>query len=168
MAAEGDSDQPRELEARRLAAVIAGNANVLDALHAAGFVLCTPSGDVWSRRHYLGGLIDGTINYLRSEPVTPIEVISDTDLAVLRYGSEIEISIGGGALGHLACWHLDVYQREGTSWRCRWSQATDTIPGQISDDKPHQPPSDPSGPARFPRTNPSAGRVPRSSERPVC
>ncbi|WP_281289186.1 hypothetical protein [Leekyejoonella antrihumi] len=26
------------------------------------------------------------------------------------------------------CWHLDTYVRAGgTGWRCRWSQATDTI-----------------------------------------
>lgn len=129
MGADRQSDQLRELEAQRLAAAVAGNAEVLDALHASSFVLCTPSGDVWSRQYYLDGLVDGTINYLRFEPVTPIEVISDRHLAVLRYRSEIEISVGGGTPGHLACWHLDVYQREGASWRCRWSQATDTITG---------------------------------------
>ncbi|SDS97755.1 protein of unknown function [Friedmanniella luteola] len=127
MAANSESARLRELETQRLAAVVAGNAEMLDELHASSFVLCTPSGDVWSRQHYLDGLVDGTINYLRFAPVTPIEVIPDLHLAVLRYRSEIEISVGGGTPGHLACWHLDVYQREGKAWRCRWSQATDTI-----------------------------------------
>jgi len=122
-----ESDRLRELETQRLVAVVTGNAEVLDQLHATDFVLCTPNGDTWSRRHYLDGLVDGTINYLRFQPVTPIEVISDLHLAVLRYRSEIEISVGGGTPGHLACWHLDVYQHEGDAWRCRWSQATDTI-----------------------------------------
>lgn len=29
-------------------------------------VMCTPSGTVWTRQHYLDGLVDGTINYRRS------------------------------------------------------------------------------------------------------
>jgi hypothetical protein len=107
--------------------VVAGQAAVLDALHAPGFVLCTPSGTVWTRQHYLDGLIDGTINYRRFEPVTPIEVLLDAHLAVLRYRSEIEISVNSGPLGRLACWHLDVYERHDLSWRCRWSQATDSL-----------------------------------------
>ncbi len=129
MSADRESDQLRELETQRLAAAVAGNAEVLDALHASDFALCTPSGDIWSRQHYLDGLVDGTINYLRFEPVTPIEVVVDRRLAVLRYRSAIDISLGGGNPGHLECWHLDVYQREGASWRCRWSQATETITG---------------------------------------
>lgn len=61
------------------------------------------------------------------EAVTPIQVLVVAHLAVLRYRSEIEIRVGSGALGRLACWHLDVYQRDDNMWRCRWSQATDTI-----------------------------------------
>jgi hypothetical protein len=123
------SDRLRDLEKRRLAAIVAGDAEVLETLHAPGFVLCTPSGDVWSRRRYIDGLVDGTIDYLRFEAVAPIEVITDAGLAVLRYRSEIEIRVDGGRPGRLACWHLDAYQREGSLWRCRWSQATDTIAG---------------------------------------
>lgn len=119
----------RRLEAQRLDAVVRGDAQLLDRLHAPGFLLCTPSGETWSREHYLDGLVDGSIDYQRFEAVTPIEVLAEPDLAVLRYRSEIEIRVGDGELSRLACWHLDVYQREGSAWRCRWSQATDTIVG---------------------------------------
>lgn len=119
--------QLHRLETQRLDAIVRGDAHLLDQLHAANFVLCTPSGETWSREHYLGGLIDGTIDYQRFEVVTPIEVLVDSNLAVLRYRSEIEIRVSGGDPGRLACWHLDIYQRDDTSWRCRWSQATDTI-----------------------------------------
>lgn len=91
---------------------MAARSDVLEAMHTPDFVLCTPDGTLWSRQHYLGGLANGSISYLRFEPVTPIEVLLETHLAVLRYRSEIEISVGGGSAGHLACWHLDVYQRE--------------------------------------------------------
>lgn len=98
MTVDAESDRFRDLETRRLAAVVAGNAEVLNELHASNFVLCTPSGDVWSRRHYLDGLVDGSIDYLRFEPVTPIEVMSDFRLAVLRYRSERSRSVSAAAL----------------------------------------------------------------------
>lgn len=122
----GESDL-RAVERRRLAAIVAGDPDALDELHAPEFVLCTPSGTLWTRRRYLDGLVDRSIRYHRFEPVTTIEVVVDARVAVLRYRSEIRISINGGAVGHLACWHLDVYQRDSAAWRCRWSQATDTI-----------------------------------------
>jgi hypothetical protein len=124
-----ESDRLRELEQRRLTAVLAGERELLEQLHTPDFVLCTPSGSIWNRQHYLDGLVDGSINYHRFEPVTPIEVVLDSRLAVLRYRSEIQISVDGRPVGHLACWHLDVYERDGATWRCRWSQATDTITG---------------------------------------
>lgn len=112
-----------------MAAVVAGERDALEQLHTPDFVLCTPSGTIWTRQYYLQGLIDGSINYRRFEPVTSIEVVLDARLAVLRHRSEIDISVDGREPSHLACWHLDVYQLHGASWRCRWSQATDTIAG---------------------------------------
>jgi Domain of unknown function (DUF4440) len=115
------------LERRRLAAIIEAEAGALDALHHEEFVLCTPSGDVWDREFYLSGLISGGISYATFEPVSDIEVMASADLAVLRYRSIIDIAIEGGGGGHLECWHLDVYVRDGNNWVCKWSQATDTI-----------------------------------------
>ena len=123
-----ESDRLRDLERARLTAAVAGDRDVLERLHAPGFLLCTPSGTIWNRQRYLEGLVDGSIDYARFEPVTAIEVELGADLAVLRYRSEIEISVDGGAPGHLRCWHLDVYRRVDGWWRCLWSQATDTIP----------------------------------------
>ncbi len=114
------------LERRRLAAIVEADAAALDALHHEDFVLCTPSGAVWDREFYLGGLISGGISYTTFEPLDEIEVTASADVAVLRYRSLIDIVIEGGG-GHLECWHLDVYVREGNTWTCKWSQATDTI-----------------------------------------
>jgi hypothetical protein len=120
-----DPEQFRVLERQRLAAIVAADEATLERLHAVDFVLCTPIGTVLNRRQYLGGLIDGTISYLRFEPVTPLEVICDTHLAVLKYQSKIEINVAGNPPGHLVCWHLDVYELN-KSWQCRWSQATES------------------------------------------
>ncbi len=125
---ETPADELRGIESRRLTAILAGERVSLETLHAPDFLLCTPSGTVWSKRHYVDGLVDGTIRYTRFQPVTPLEVALDSRLAVIRYRSAIEISVDHAEPGALECWHLDVYEcSDQGQWRCRWSQATDTI-----------------------------------------
>lgn len=115
------------LERARLRAIVDVDLAILDDLLHADFTLCTPSGDVWDRSTYLDGLRDGSINYSRFEPTSDIEVQAAESLAVVRYLSAIDIVTPGGG-GHLECWHLDVYVRDDTgAWRCKWSQATDTV-----------------------------------------
>ncbi|WP_076474145.1 nuclear transport factor 2 family protein [Micromonospora avicenniae] len=90
------------------------------------FELVHPSGGVWSKEHYLGGIASGDINYRRFEAVSGIDVMVDGSLAVLRYRSLIDIAVQGQTPGLLECWHLDCYRRDrhGGPWRVRWSQAT--------------------------------------------
>lgn len=114
------------LERRRLAAIVGADRETLEQLHHQDFVLCTPSGLTWDRTFYLEGLCGGKITYNRFEPLGDIDVTSSADVAVVRYRSAIDISVMGGG-GHLECWHLDVYVRDVRGWRCKWSQATDTI-----------------------------------------
>lgn len=115
------------VEAQRLRAIVEADGRVLWKLHAAEFLLCTPGGEIWDRAAYVGGLCDGSVNYSRFEPVTPIEVLRCGALAVVRYRSLIDLTTPHGG-GHLECWHLDTYVRDAAAgWRCRWSQATDTI-----------------------------------------
>jgi ketosteroid isomerase-like protein len=116
-----------ELERTRLRAIVDVDHRALEDLHHPDFVLCTPSGDLWDRQTYLNGLYDGSIDYACFEPQSDIQVEASPSLAVVRYLSVINITTSGGG-GHLECWHLDVYVRDDEgSWRCKWSQATDTI-----------------------------------------
>lgn len=115
------------LERARLGAIVTVDRGVLEELHHAEFVLCTPNGDLWDRQTYLGGLYDGSISYSRFEPASDIEVEASGSVAVVRYLSEIDVATPEGG-GHLQCWHLDVYVRDHEgAWRCKWSQATDSI-----------------------------------------
>lgn len=115
------------IERGRLRAIVEADADVLWAVHHPDFLLCSPGGTVWDRTTYVGGLCDGSVNYTRFEPVTEIEVLADGQLAVVRYRSVIDLTTPRGG-GHLECWHLDTYVRDDDAgWRCRWSQATDTI-----------------------------------------
>lgn len=115
------------VERDRLRAIVDADAPVLWALHHPDFVLCSPGGTTWDRATYVGALCDGSVNYSRFEPITPIEVLCDGDLGVVRYRSLIDLTTPRGG-GHLECWHLDTYLYDvELGWRCRWSQATDTI-----------------------------------------
>jgi hypothetical protein len=119
-------EELRNLERRRLRSLVEVRVEEADALHAADFQLVHPSGGVWSKEQYLGGIASGRIDYRRFEAISNIEVMVDSALAVWRYRSAIDIAVEGQEAGQLECWHLDCYRRdedEGT-WRVRWSQAT--------------------------------------------
>jgi len=117
-----------EQERRRLAALVAADTTLLDDLHAEDFVLVNPGGGEWDKTFYLGGIADGSIDYRRFEVVTPIQVLADDSVAVVRYRSAIEIAVGGGPYESLNAWHPDCYRHDERSrqWRCLWSQATRT------------------------------------------
>jgi hypothetical protein len=116
----------REVERRRLRSLVAAAADDLYELHAQEFVLVTPSGVVWTKEHYIGGVVDGTINYRRFEATSKIDVVIDGDLGVLRYRSAIDIQVLDHERGALECWHMDCYRRNAPDapWRVIWSQAT--------------------------------------------
>jgi hypothetical protein len=123
-----DGDELRRIERRRLQCLVEGLVEEAERLHTEDFRLVTPSGGVWNREQYLGGIATGTTVYRRFEPVGDIDVMRDGDLAVLRYRSAIDIAIRGQQPGPLDCWHLDCYRRDAQGWRVRWSQATEVRP----------------------------------------
>ena len=108
---------------------MAGRIEEAALIHTPDFQIINPSGGVWTKEQYLGGIADGTIRYHRFEAVSDIEVIIGGDIAVLRYRSAIDIAVAGQEPGPLQCWHLDCYQRDASdgTWRVRWSQATETF-----------------------------------------
>ncbi|MCM0673556.1 nuclear transport factor 2 family protein [Micromonospora phytophila] len=126
MTADALATEMANTERRRLRALVEVRLAEADALHAPDFELVHPSGGVWSKEQYLGGIASGDINYRRFEAVSSIDVMVDGDLAVLRYRSLIDIAVGGQEAGLLECWHVDCYRRDrdGGLWRVRWSQAT--------------------------------------------
>lgn len=85
-----------------------------------------PSGGVWSKKQYLGGIASGSIRYRRFEAVSHIQVMVEGNLAVLRYRSAIDILVQGQEAGSLSCWHTDCYRRDqdNAHWQVVWSQAT--------------------------------------------
>ncbi|XVU30070.1 nuclear transport factor 2 family protein [Actinoplanes sp. CA-054009] len=74
----------RELEKRRLRALVGADEPTLEALHAPEFELIHPGGGVWSRATCLGGVLSGAIDYRRFEPVSEIDVLAGDGVAVVR------------------------------------------------------------------------------------
>lgn len=128
------ADDLGDQERQRLAALVAADTAILDDLHADDFILVNPGGGEWDKAFYLGGIGDGSIHYRRFEAVTPISVLADEKLAVVRYRSVIEIAVDGGAYVSLNAWHPDCYRRDDQSgrWRCVWSQATRSDDSMVS------------------------------------
>ncbi|WP_158220625.1 nuclear transport factor 2 family protein [Kineosporia sp. A_224] len=117
-----------DLERERLRCLVEARSDDADSLHAPDFQIVTPSGGVWNKEQYLGGIADGSIDYRRFEPTSDIDVMVDEHVAVLRYRSAIDIAVSGQEPGPLECWHLDCYERDNHgAWRVRWSQATEIL-----------------------------------------
>jgi len=119
----------RTTERRRLRCLVDARVDEADGLHAADFQLVHPSGGVWTKEQYLGGIASGDIDYRRFEAVSDIDVMVDGAVAVLRYRSLIDIAVRGQRPGLLECWHLDCHRRDGADgrWQVRWSQATSIV-----------------------------------------
>ena len=116
----------RTIERERLRSLVEKDSEVAEALHAPDFVLVNPSGGAWSREFYLGGIAAGIVNYYRFEPVSDLDVMTDGNLAIIRYRSAIDIQVRAQDRGTLECWHMDAYRRvdEDGPWQAVWSQAT--------------------------------------------
>jgi hypothetical protein len=89
----------KALEISRLRALVEADAKILDDVHASEFVLVNPSGGVWSKARYIGGVLTGEINYRRFDAISDIEIVLEGNLAVLRYQSAIDIHVAGQEAG---------------------------------------------------------------------
>ena len=118
------SDYLRDLEHKRLRALVDGDIEVAAALHAADFQLITPNGDALSKEQYLRGIAAGDLTYLVFEPVSSIAVRVAGQMAVIRYESQIEIIVGGAPVPRARYWHTDLYEERDGQWQAVWSQAT--------------------------------------------
>lgn len=109
-----------EIERRRLRALADADVEAAAPLHAADYQLITPNGSELTKDDYLGDIASGRLRYTAFEPVSPIRVLGDGPVVVLRYQARISFDDGPG----FACWHTDCYRREYGRWQAVWSQAT--------------------------------------------
>ena len=117
----------RDTERQRLRALVEGDMQVADALHADDYQLITPRGFALTKQEYLGDIASGQLRYQVFEPVSETTVRGDAQVALLRYVAQISVADAGG-LADLRCWHTDCYEMRNGRWQAVWSQATAITP----------------------------------------
>jgi hypothetical protein len=118
-----ETDRIRDVERRRLRALVDGDVEAARQLHADDFQLITPIGESLSKDKYLGAIATGHIKYLIWEP-EEIEVRIYDNAAVIRYQAQLGVIFGGHIVPPSRYWHTDVYEKHEGSWQATWSQAT--------------------------------------------
>jgi hypothetical protein len=89
-----EKDALREIERGRLRALVAGDIDGAQALHADDFQLINPAGGALSKQEYLDLISSGAFRYRLWEP-QPIAVRLYGGSAVVRYRAEIEAIFDG-------------------------------------------------------------------------
>src|SRR5918993_2303926 len=119
-----EAETVRRTELLRLALLVAGDVERARTLHAADFQLVNPVGRTFTREEYLGSLAGGYLDYLQWD-AGPIDVHVAGRFAVIRYRSQIQVSLGGKPRPLLPHWHTDYYEKRDGRWQVVWSQATE-------------------------------------------
>ena len=113
----------RDLERRRLRALVDRDVALARELHASDYQLVPPSGRAISGADYLGAIEHGELVYDVFEPVSEIAVRAYRDAAVVRYQVRITAH-GDGWRDEGIFWHTDLYEFRNGRWQAAWSQAT--------------------------------------------
>jgi len=114
----------RDVERRRLAALVTGDMPAAEALHADDYELISPGGDRHSKRDYLDDIASGALTYQVFEPASEIRVRSIGPTAAgVRYRARILVHGDGWTDGGVFM-HTDIYERREGRWLAVWSQAT--------------------------------------------
>lgn len=122
--AGGEAKLIRDTERARVAALVAGDLDVAAALHADDFQLVNPAGGILEKSEYLGAIASGQLDYLIWEP-GEMAVRQAGRQAVIRYRSEIQVTLQGRTGSRTPHWHIDFYEKRNGKWQVVWSQATE-------------------------------------------
>ena len=117
-----DPEALREIEGRRLKALVDRDMAVAASLHADDYELVTPGGMALSKQEYLTVVESGDLDYRTFEAATDIAVRMLGETAILRYRARITIGEDHAFDGLF--WHTDYYEWRDDRWQAVWSQAT--------------------------------------------
>jgi ketosteroid isomerase-like protein len=126
------SSQPgnlRAIETTRLHALVDADTATARKLTSPDFQLINPAGAPLSRDEFLGGVDAGVVDFLVSEPSSPIAVRLSGDSASLRYRTAFDVVAGGTHVTHQA-WTTALYERRDGRWKIVWEHST-AIPNNL-------------------------------------
>jgi len=112
----------RQMEKKRLQALVDADVAVAGPLMASDFELINPIGEVLSRKDVLGGVGSGALDFLSDTVTSQIRVRPRGNTAVLRYRHVIDIAVA--PIGHLThpAWTTALYERRNGNWQIVWEQ----------------------------------------------
>jgi hypothetical protein len=120
------ADTLPDVERSRLDALVRGDIERADALHAEDFQLINPAGEPFSKKEYLDMIASGKLRYVLWEPGEITVRMHGRHAAVIRYRSVIEGVVAGRPIPRSRYWHTDTYELREGRWQVVWSQATET------------------------------------------
>ena len=124
--AQTEADELRSVERERTRALVDGDMDVAQRLHADDYQLINPMGGVLSKQEYLGLVASGDIDYLEWEPET-IEVKLFGTAAIIRYRTPLRIVVKAAPNAPSGrFWFTDLYEKRNGQWQIVWSQGTQT------------------------------------------
>ncbi|WP_251153320.1 nuclear transport factor 2 family protein [Cellulosimicrobium sp. Marseille-Q4280] len=109
-------EELRRIQDQRLAALVDADADVLERLHAPGFELVTPTGDVLSRDSYLDDVIAGVWDFTTFEATGPVDVRVRGDSAQVRHRSSTTITIADTGTFGTPTLSTVLYEMHDGSW----------------------------------------------------
>ena len=116
----------RELERTRTISLVEKNIPVAKQLHAANYMLISPSGRTFTKDRYLGLIESGDMNY-RLWQLENIEVRISQTMVMVRYQATLAFRSIEGDGDPFLVWHTDSYELLSGSWQAVWSQATKVV-----------------------------------------
>lgn len=122
-----DSEAIRQVERKRLRALVDADIEAARQMHSDDFQLVNPAGMPLSREAYLGALTSARLDYIAWEP-GDIAVRFYGNAAVIRYrDARFDVDSEGRALHRGPMYHTNVYERRDGRWQAVWSQASGII-----------------------------------------
>jgi hypothetical protein len=112
----------RQIEKKRLRALVDADVAVAGPLIASDFELINPIGEVLTRNDVLGGVGSGALDFLSNTVTSQIRVRLHGNTAVVRYRHTIDITVV--PVGHLThpAWTTALYERRNGDWQIVWEQ----------------------------------------------
>lgn len=121
--ARSEAELIQATERERVRALVDANLDVARRLHADDFQVINPLGRVSSRERYLSGVAAGTTDYLAWD-TDSVTVRLYGRSAVIRYRSQVDVTVRGEAQPRLPAWNTGVYEKRGGQWQIVWFQVT--------------------------------------------
>lgn len=119
-----DAEAVRATELRRLRALVAADIETARQLHAEDFQVINPLGRTFTRTQYLDGVAAAVTDYLAWEADSmSIRVYGPS--AVVRYRSQVEMTVRGERRPRAHAWNTAVYEKRGGRWQIVWFQVTE-------------------------------------------